>query len=310
MFQPWSPLSDDVAEVLKAEKLTKFYGEDRGIVDLDFSVGAGEVFGFLGPNGAGKTTTIRLLLDLIRPTRGRLSVFGLDSTRDSVEIRRRVGYLPGDLRLYERLTPREHLKYFAGLRGLPSLTRAELLAERLELDLDRTIRDLSRGNRQKVGLVQAFMHEPELLVFDEPTNGLDPLVQETFYELVGEVTAGGGTVFLSSHALSEVQHVADRVALIRDGQLQLIETVETLRGRAFVHVEVTFAEPPPAEAFANVVGAHELERRGHVVLFALEGEIDPLLKRLAHFHVRALDVREADLEDIFLALYRETPDAA
>lgn len=298
-----------MANVVKAERLTKFYGEARGIVDLDFSVEAGEVFGFLGSNGAGKTTTIRLLLDLIRPTSGKLSVFGLDSTRDSVEIRRRIGYLPGDLRLYERLTPRELLRFFAHLRGPECLARRELLAERLDLDLDRRIKELSRGNRQKVGLVQAFMHEPELLVLDEPTNGLDPLVQETFYELVGEVTAGGGTVFLSSHALSEVQHVADRVALIRDGRLQLVETVETLRSRAFVHVDVTFAKPPPADAFAGLEAARELERRGHVIVFALEGEIDQLLKALARFHVRALDVHEADLEDIFLALYREAPDA-
>jgi ABC-2 type transport system ATP-binding protein len=299
-----------MTQVVEAQALTKLYGKSRGVLDLDFAVGAGEVFGFLGPNGAGKTTTIRLLLDLIRPTRGRLSVFGLDSTRNGVEIRRRIGYLPGDLRLYERLTPRELLHFFAHLRGLASISRGELLAERLDLDLDRRIKELSRGNRQKVGLVQAFMHKPDLLVLDEPTNGLDPLVQETFYELVGEVTAGGGTVFLSSHALAEVQHVADRVALIRDGRLQLVETVETLRSRAFVHVEVTFAEPPPPDAFAGLGGARELERRGHVVVFALEGEIDALLKALARFHVRALDVHEADLEDIFLALYRQEPDAA
>jgi ABC-2 type transport system ATP-binding protein len=299
-----------MTEIVKADALTKLYGKSRGVLDLDFAVEAGEVFGFLGPNGAGKTTTIRLMLDLIRPTRGRLSVLGHDSTRDSVEIRRRIGYLPGDLRLYERLTPRELFRFFAHLRGLASLARGELLAERLDLDLDRRIKELSRGNRQKVGLIQAFMHEPDLLVLDEPTNGLDPLVQETFYELVGEVTAGGGTVFLSSHDLSEVQHVADRVALIRDGRLQLVETVDTLRSRAFVHVEVTFAEPPPAEAFADLEGARELERRGHVVVFALEGEIDPLLKVLARFHVRALDVHEADLEDIFLALYRQAPNAA
>jgi ABC-2 type transport system ATP-binding protein len=299
-----------MTEVVKADALTKLYGKSRGVLDLDFAVEAGEVFGFLGPNGAGKTTTIRLMLDLIRPTRGRLSVLGHDSTRDSVEIRRRIGYLPGDLRLYERLTPRELFRFFSHLRGLASLARGELLAERLDLDLDRRIKELSRGNRQKVGLIQAFMHEPDLLVLDEPTNGLDPLVQETFYELVGEVTAGGGTVFLSSHDLSEVQHVADRVALIRDGRLQLVETVDTLRSRAFVHVEVTFAEPPPADAFSGLEGARELERRGHVVVFALEGEIDSLLKALARFHVRALDVHEADLEDIFLALYRQTADAA
>jgi len=299
-----------MTEVVKAEALTKLYGASRGVLDLDFAVEAGEVFGFLGPNGAGKTTTIRLMLDLIRPSRGRLSVFGLDSTRNSVEIRRRLGYLPGDLRVYERLTARELLRFFAHLRGLASSARGELLAERLGLDLDRRIKELSRGNRQKVGLVQAFMHEPDFLVLDEPTNGLDPLVQETFYELLGETTARGGTVFLSSHALAEVQHAADRVALIRDGQLQLVETVDTLRSRAFTHVEVTFAELPPAGVFDGLVGARELERRGHVVVFGLGGEIDALLKALARFHVRALDVHEADLEDIFLALYREQPDAA
>jgi beta-exotoxin I transport system ATP-binding protein len=296
--------------MIEVRNLSKAFAEVKAVDDISFDVARGEIFAFLGPNGAGKTTTIRLMLDLIRPTGGRLSVFGLDSTRNSVEVRRRLGYLPGDLRLYERLTPRELLRFFAHLRGLASIARGELLAERLDLDLDRRIKELSRGNRQKVGLVQAFMHGPDLLVLDEPTNGLDPLVQETFYELVGETTARGGTVFLSSHALSEVQHVADRVALIRDGQLQLVETVDTLRSRTFVHVEVTFAEPPPAGAFARLEGARELERRGHVVVFALEGEIDALLKALARFHVRALDVHEADLEDIFLALYREEPDAA
>ena len=291
-------------EIVRAEGLTKFYGENRGILDVDFSVDAGEVFGFLGPNGAGKTTTIRLLIDLIRPTRGRLSVFGLDSRRQGVAIRRRLGYLPGDLRLYERMTGRELLHFFAHLRGSDDISRGEQLAGRLDLDLDRRIKELSRGNRQKVGLVQAFLHDPDLLVLDEPTSGLDPLVQETFYELVEEVTARGGTVFLSSHVLSEVQHVADRVALIREGRLQLVDTVDNLRARSFTHVEATFAEPPPPDAFAGVPGVRELDRHGDVVRFALEGEIDPLVKAFAGFHVRALDVHEADLEDIFMALYR------
>ncbi len=296
-------------EVIRAEQLTKSYGPNRGIVDVDFSVQSGEVFGFLGPNGAGKTTTIRLLLDLIRPTNGRLSVFGLDSRRDSVRIRERLGYLPGDLRLYERMTGRELLRFFAHLRRADG--RGDELAERLDLDLDRRIKELSRGNRQKIGLVQAFMHDPELVVLDEPTSGLDPLVQETFYDLVAEVTGRGGTVFLSSHVLSEVQHVADRVGLIREGRLGLVDTVENLRARAFTHVEATFKARPPVDAFAGVLGVRELGRHGDVVRFALEGEIDPLVKALARFPVKALDVHEADLEDIFMALYRGgEPDAA
>ena len=296
-------------EVIRAEQLTKSYGPNRGIVDVDFSVQSGEVFGFLGPNGAGKTTTIRLLLDLIRPTNGRLSVFGLDSRRDSVRIRERLGYLPGDLRLYERMTGRELLRFFAHLRRADG--RGDELAKRLDLDLDRRIKELSRGNRQKIGLVQAFMHDPELVVLDEPTSGLDPLVQETFYDLVAEVTGRGGTVFLSSHVLSEVQHVADRVGLIREGRLGLVDTVENLRARAFTHVEATFKARPPVDAFAGVPGVRELGRHGDVVRFALEGEIDPLVKALARFPVKALDVHEADLEDIFMALYRGgEPDAA
>jgi ABC-2 type transport system ATP-binding protein len=298
-----------VGEIIRAEQLTKTYGQNRGIAEVDFSIQAGEVFGFLGPNGAGKTTTIRLVLDLIRPTSGRLAVFGLDSRRDSVAIRRRLGYLPGDPRLYERMTGRELLEYFGYLRGAPG--QGEQLAERLDLDLDRRIKELSRGNRQKIGLVQAFMHDPELLVLDEPTSGLDPLVQETFYELVAEATQRGATVFLSSHVLSEVQHVADRVGLIREGRLDLVDSVDNLRARSFTHVEATFAGPPPVDAFTGIPGVTELERHGDVVRFSLEGEIDPLVKAIAGFRVRALDVHEADLEDIFMALYRGTgPDAS
>jgi len=297
--------------VVRADKLTKFYGRERGVVDLDFEVGAGEVFGFLGPNGAGKTTTIRLMLDLVRPTRGRIELFGADPRRD-VGVRRRVGYLPGDLRLYERLTARELFTYFAHLRGLPGLGAAPKLAERLELALDRPIRALSKGNRQKVGLVQAFMHRPELLVLDEPTAGLDPLIQQTFYELVAEVKSDGATVFLSSHVLPEVQHVADRVAVIRDGTLVLVAVVDELRARALARVAVTFATLPLPAAFADLSGVHELERHGHTVLFSLEGEADALVKALARHRVIALDSHEADLEDIFLSLYRgeEARDAA
>jgi ABC-2 type transport system ATP-binding protein len=292
-----------VGAVVRARGLTKFYGRERGVVDLDFEVGRGEVFGFLGPNGAGKTTTIRLILDLIRPTRGAVEVFGADPRRD-VALRRRVGYLPGDLRLYDRLTARELFTYFARLRRLSGFGSAPALAARLDLELDRPIRALSKGNRQKVGLVQAFMHRPDLLVLDEPTAGLDPLVQQTFYELVAQTKAEGATVFLSSHVLPEVQHVADRVGLVREGRLVLVDAVESIRAHAFGRVEVTFADLPPAAAFAGLPGVRELERYGRTVLFALEGEADPLVKALARHHVVGIDSHEADLEDIFLSLYR------
>ena len=298
--------------VVRVDQLTKYYGASRGIIDTSFEIAAGEVFGFLGPNGAGKSTTIRLMLDLIRPTSGRVELFGLDPQRNGIEIRRRVGYVPGDLRLYERLTARDLLRYFAHLRGLRDLGDAPRLVERLQLELDRPIRSLSKGNRQKVGLVQALMHRPELLVLDEPTSGLDPLVQQTFNELLREATGEGRTVFLSSHMLGEVQRVADRVALVREGRIELVEEVETLRRRAFTRVEVTFADAPPPDAFTGVPGVRELDRHGEAsVLFVLEGPADPLVKALARHHVLALDVHEADLEDIFLTLYRgDSPHAA
>jgi len=298
------------APIVQAEQLTKHYHGDRGVHALSFEVGWGEVFGYLGPNGAGKTTTIRLLLDLIRPSSGRARVFGLDPCSDGAEVRRRVGYLPGDLRLYDRLTGREQLRYFASLRRLDGLGDGESLAARFDLDLDRRIRALSRGNRQKVGLVQAFMHRPDLLVLDEPTSGLDPLVQQEFYDLVAETTRDGRTVFLSSHVLPEVQRIADRVAVIREGTLELVESVEVLRARAFTRFEVSFAAAPPAGAFAGIPAVRELERRNATVLFALEEAADPLVKALARFEVLAIDVHEADLEDLVLGLYRgETPHA-
>jgi ABC-2 type transport system ATP-binding protein len=295
--------------VVRADHLSKDYGGDRGVVDLSFTVEPGEVFGYLGPNGAGKTTTIRLLLDLIRPTAGRVELFGLDARLDGCEVRRRIGYLPGDLRLYERLTAREHLRYLASLRSMPDLGDGERLADRLELELDRPVRALSKGNRQKIGIVLSLMHRPALVVFDEPTAGLDPLVQQVVYELVREITADGRTVFVSSHVLSEVQEIADRVALIRDGRLDLIETVDTIRRRGLTRVEVTFVSPPPVGAFEAVPGVRELERRGSTVHLSLEGSADPLVKALSRFEVLALDSHEADLEDVFLELYRRPSHA-
>ncbi len=295
--------------VISAEHLSKTYGAARGIDDVTLEVAQGEVFGFLGPNGAGKTTTIRLLLDFIRPTSGSLRVFALDAHRDATEIHRRVGYLPGDLRLYERMTGRDLLAYFASLRGTPRPPDMARLVERLDVDVARPIRALSRGNRQKIGLVQALMHRPELVILDEPTSGLDPLIQEEVGTILREAAADQRTVFLSSHVLPEVQRVADRVAVIREGRLVLTERVEDLRSRAFTRVEVTFRTAPPQDPLTGLAGVRELGRRGPVVSLALEGSIDPLIKVLARYEVVALDVHEADLEDIFRKLYQGDPDA-
>ena len=215
--------------VVETRRLTKRYGQARGIEDVTLEVRRGEMFGFLGPNGAGKTTTIRTLLDLQHPTAGSALVFGLDSRRQSRAIRARTGNLPGEFALDPRLTGREVLSYFAEVRGMPGLGRAQLLAERFEADLSRPLGELSRGNRQKVGLIQALFHEPELLVLDEPTTGLDPLMQEEFLAVVGEHREAGGTVFLSSHDLDEVQRACDRVGIIRAGRLVTVEDVGEMR---------------------------------------------------------------------------------
>jgi ABC-2 type transport system ATP-binding protein len=221
------------APAIETQDLEKTYaGGVRALADLDLQVEQGEVFGYLGPNGAGKSTTIRLLLDLIRPTAGRASVLGLDPRRDGVEARRRIGYLPGDLRLSDRMTAREQLNSLARLRGGVDVELRNRLCERFALVLDRAIRHLSKGNRQKVGLVQAFMHRPELVVLDEPSGGLDPLLQAELRSLLRETAAEGRTVFLSSHSLDEVQHVADRVGIIRGGRLADVDAVERLRERA------------------------------------------------------------------------------
>jgi beta-exotoxin I transport system ATP-binding protein len=245
---------------IEAERLTKFYGDARGIEDVTLAVEPGEVFGFLGPNGAGKTTTIRTLLDLLHPTRGSARLFGLDSHRDSVAIRARLGNLPGDFGYGKRASGREALSLIARLRGVDDLARAEELARRFRADLERPLGQLSRGNRQKVGLILAVFHRPELLILDEPTSGLDPLMQEEFLSLVREERERGCAVFLSSHELDEVERVCDRVGIIRGGRLIAVERVADLLGRTLrrSRVEVEFAEPADLEqvrAMPGVVAA-------------------------------------------------------
>ena len=289
--------------VIETDKLTKSYGAHRGIVDVDLAVEQGEVFGFLGPNGAGKTTTIRLLLDLIRPTRGRATVFGLDTTRDAVAIHKRVGYLPGEFTLYDRLTGGQTLEYFANLHGGVERDYQRSLIQRLDLDPTRRFREYSKGNKQKVGLVAALQHRPELLVLDEPTSGLDPLVQQAFFEILREAVGEGRTVFLSSHVLSEAEKTCDRVALIRDGRLIRVARVDALRDMAVHEVELRFTEPVPAAEFERLSGVSNVVVEDHQLRMHVNGPIGPVVKIAARYDLADFVSREPSLEETFLAEY-------
>lgn len=285
--------------------LSKDYGAGRGVFDLDLEVRRGEVFGFLGPNGAGKSTTLRLLLGLIRPTAGAARVAGLDVTTDSLEVRRRVGFLPGDLALYPRLDGRRLLEFLASLRGGVDEVYRDSLIDRFGADVDRPVRELSTGNRQKLGLVQAFMHRPEVLILDEPISGLDPLVQRSFHTLLREVSADGTTVLLSSHTLAEVERVTDRLAILRRGRLVVVDSVDNLRGIATRRLEIEFGarvEPEEFRALPTVVSA---VTEGNTMTVSFEGSADPVIKRAAAHEVLAIRPREDDLEEIFLRYYRE-----
>ena len=308
-----------------AENLTKFYGRTRGIENVNLEVREGEVFGFLGPNGAGKTTTIRILLDLIRPTRGRAAILGLDTRQDSIAVRRRVGYLPGEPGFYDHLTGEEYLGYMAGLRGGADPSRRKDLAQRLDIDLGRRIKALSHGMKQKVAIIQAFMHEADLLILDEPTSGLDPLMQHAFYELVRVERARGRTVFMSSHVLSEVEKVCDRVAIIRGGTIAVVEDVETLTRKRVKKVQVTFAAPgapsdaapgAPSPAASEALtaaltlpGVRDLSLKGDTAVFRVETTaLGGVVKALAALPVTDLTIENPSLEDIFFEYFG--PEAA
>ncbi|HET9614293.1 MAG TPA: ABC transporter ATP-binding protein [Candidatus Limnocylindrales bacterium] len=289
--------------IIQTEKLTKTYGEHRGIIDVDLEVHSGEVFGFLGPNGAGKTTTIRTLLDLIRPTSGRALVFGVESTVDPVAIHRRVGYIPGEFTLYDRLTGGQTIQYFANLRGGVDAAYQQSLIERFDIDPKRRYKELSKGNKQKIGLVIALQHRPELLILDEPTSGLDPLIQQSFYEVVREARDEGRSVFLSSHILSEVERTADRVAIIRDGRLVKVDSVEGLRDLAHHQVELRFAGPVPTAAFDHLPGVSDVAAQDHVLRMRVSGPITPVVRAAAQYELLDFVSREPTLEETFLAQY-------
>jgi ABC-2 type transport system ATP-binding protein len=289
--------------LVEVEGLVKSFGTVQAVKGIDLDIRRGEVFGFLGPNGAGKTTTIRCLLGLLHPTAGRISAFGMSATGDGVAIRRRISYVPGELRLPERVSGLDFVSMVGGLRGGFDPAKRDRLAERLRLDLRRTLRDLSTGNRRKVALLVAFLADAELLVLDEPTNGLDPLMQHEFLALVREARAAGHTVFLSSHMLSEVQRAADRVAVLRAGRIVASGTVAELRGHARQRIEVWFKAPPPSATLMSIPGIEGAEVDGLRFTAMLSGPVQPLLAQLAQYEVASLLVEEPDLEEAFLDLY-------
>jgi ABC-2 type transport system ATP-binding protein len=292
-----------MAEAILTEALSKSYGDVRALDELDLEVRTGEIFGFLGPNGAGKTTTIRLLLDIIRPSSGHAEVLGLAPRNQGVELRSRVGYLPGDFIVDGRQTSREFLTFLGNLRGgLPDAATVDL-AERLDLDLQAKIGSLSKGNRQKVGLVQAFMHEPELLILDEPTSGLDPLITREFLSMATEARAKGQTLFMSSHILSEIQQVADRAGIIRRGRLIAIDDIDALRSRAIREIRISFGEPVAAAEFQTIDGVSDLVVEDGVLQCRLTGEADPLIKAASRHRVIDFISEEPDLETLFFHYY-------
>jgi ABC-2 type transport system ATP-binding protein len=289
--------------VVRIEGLVKRYGTVEAVRGIDLTIGRGEVFGFLGPNGAGKSTTLRCLVGLLAPTAGSITVFGLDAAHDGVELRKRIAYVPGELRLPERMTGADLVASIGRLRGGFDPRRRDELAERLRLDPTRTVRDLSSGNRRKVALLLAFLADAELLVLDEPTSGLDPLMQHEFLGLVREANQRGASVLLSSHVLSEVQRVAGRVAVLRTGRIVAVGTVPELRGRTRLRIEAWFEDDPPVAELLALPGVVDPAVEGQRFTASLSGRIQPLVDLLGRHRVGSLLVEEPDLEEAFLDLY-------
>jgi ABC-2 type transport system ATP-binding protein len=294
-----------MAAIIESTSLTKTYGTSRGIIDLSVEVEEGEVFGFLGPNGAGKTTTIRTFLGLLKPTAGRATIGGLDCWAQSTEVKRLTGYLPGEFTLDPALTGAQIITYLGNLRGGVDHAYVTMLVERLELDPSKKFREYSRGNKQKVGLVQAFMHRPRLLILDEPTSGLDPLNQQEFYHMLAEAKAEGRTAFLSSHNLAEVEHTCDRVGIIREGRLAKVGAVHTLKDIQHHEAELTFAGSASADWFSSVPGVRSVTANhgGHGLLLTVQGDLGAVLQAAVQHNATNLTTREPSLEEIFLRYY-------
>ena len=301
----------DVA-ALQTSRLTKDYGQGRGLFDLDLEIPPGQVFGFLGPNGAGKTTAIRCVMGMIRPTSGSAHVFGLNCVHDSVEVKRLVGHQPGEVPQLGAMRGKEVVSYFGGMRGGVDPKRVRELCQRFDLDLNRRFREYSNGNKQKLGIVLAFMHAPRLLLLDEPTGGLDPLNQQEFYRLVHEVREEGATVFLSSHVLSEVEHVCDRVGIVRAGHLVRVADLDELHAMHVHRVEVELAATStvPETAIRKAPGVEDVEVDGTRITCTVRGDFQHLLSALGGADVVNLVSREPSLEEFFLTYYREGDELA
>ncbi len=290
--------------VLQTMNLTKFYGKSRGIENVSITVNKGDIFGFLGPNGAGKSTTIRMLLDFIRPTGGEATIFGMDCRRDSVAIRKRIGYIPGDFGLYGHMTGWKFLEYFGRVRGGYDASSARELAKRMDIRLDRKMKTYSRGMRQKVAVIQAFMNNPDLIIMDEPTNGLDPLIQQNFMDLIREEAGRGTTIFMSSHVLSEVEKTCNRVAIIKEGGIVAEEQVEALKQKSGKVLEVKFARPLTKEIF-YLPGISNVTRVNGSYRMTVTGNMEELLKEISAYKLADINIHQMTLEDIFMHYYEE-----
>ncbi|MCA9344027.1 MAG: ABC transporter ATP-binding protein [Candidatus Nomurabacteria bacterium] len=292
---------------LNVLNVSKFYGSSKGIANISLELSSGEIFGFLGPNGAGKTTTIRTIMNFIKPTSGSIKIFGLDSVSDSDQIKQMVGYLSGELALYDDMTGRQLLEYLGALNAdTVDQEYVNYMKEMFDANLDKKLRELSKGNRQKIGIIQAFMHKPKLLILDEPTSGLDPLMQEKFFELLISVKKQGSTVFFSSHNIAEVQRVSDRVGFIKDGELIGIEEVSKLRGLDVHQLKVRFGEKVSKKSFENIEGIEQFNLSGIEGWFEVRGSVDPFIKELARHNVVSIERQETALEDIFMKYYQST----
>lgn len=289
--------------IIKTENLTKFYGKNKGIEDLSLEVLSGEIFGFLGPNGAGKSTTIKILLNFIKPTSGSASIFGFNPLTEIVKINREIGYLPGEVHMYEQLSGEAHLKFQAELRDNVKWNFVEELGKRLQANFKKPIKALSHGNKQKIALIGALMHRPKLLILDEPTTGLDPLIQQEFYKIIDEANDAGTTIFVSSHILPEVERICDRVAIIRDGKLVITEEIESLKKRAERPIEVYFKTRPKKEDFEKIAGVTQLIIEGNKVSCTIKGSYDTFIKTIAKYEVINVITQEPNLEKIFLGYY-------